>query len=92
MFICPYSGIYWFSVSCLSKDVQRCMPAINVERDTILKTQGTDDVTSGQASTSTVVECSAGQRVWVRNEGDNGVYNGYNHMNSFSGYLLYRYE
>ena len=91
IFVCPYSGIYWFSVSCLSKIGYPCTPAINVETKEILKTHGATGSHGNQGSTSTVVECKAGERVWVRNVSDDEAYNGWDKTNSFSGFMLHRY-
>ena len=92
IFVCPYSGIYWFSVSCFSENGYACTPVIYVETKIILRTEGAADETHGnQASTSTVVECMAGKRVWIMNDYDNRVYDTYDRTNSFSGFLLHKY-
>ena len=92
IFVCPYSGIYWFSVSCVGKAGFACAPGIYVESKMSLQTAGALEENYGnQASTSAVVMCEAGQRAWIKNTNDNRLYNGNDGYNSFSGFLLFKY-
>ena len=92
IFVCPYSGIYWFSVSCFSEVGYSCTPAIYVETSLILKTigKGNDDH-ENQGTSSTVVECKAGDRAWIMNVNSSQMYDTLDRTNSFSGFLLYKY-
>ena len=98
IFICPFSGVYQLFVSLLGQNNPsvRAYAAIMVENEFVGSAYSvTDqDATLGQQSSiSTIVECLAGNRVWV----EAGYTNnqkvagwGEEPYTSFSGFLLFR--
>ena len=90
-FVCPYDGIYWFSVSCYNDVGHACTPSLMVENQLLVQTIAPEDSESrNSASIATVAECKAGQRALVKNLGNNRTYNdSWDRTNTFSGYLLH---
>ena len=89
VFVCPYSGIYWFSLSCYNDPGYGCLPAITIEGNMLVQAIGpTDNEDRNSGSVSTIAECNAGQRVWVKNGGTTSVYSIQNaRANTFSGFF-----
>ena len=93
-FICPVDGLYLFSVSVVTSYGTDAYAYVGIFTDSdflaYVYAQNTGDNENYSAASSTiVVECFVGSRVWVETIGDS-----YFHavFNMFSGSLLYRYD
>ena len=91
IFVCPYWGVYWFSVTCRGGTSNSCNALITVDGSYKAQVHGWVSEKINQAAVSIVVECKVGQSVWIQNNGDNRYYNGADKTNVFSGYLLHKY-
>ena len=90
IFVCPYWGVYWFSVTCRG-GTSNCNALITVDGSYKAQTIGASSESINQSAVSIVVECRVGQSVWIQNNGDNRFYNKVDKTNVFSGYLLHKY-
>ena len=95
IFICPFSGVYIFSLTTLSREYHYMGGSITIESRTLGSTWGEDDRDNieAQGSVTVVSECFPGQRVWVRTLADDmemyGDTNGW--YSVFSGLLFHAY-
>ena len=94
-FTCPVAGVYVISVAVTTttNNIMRCQ--IMLESSIGLSALGDNDASSFNSGSATeVVECAAGERVWVRSDanGDRMHGNGgSSRWSSFSGFLLHAY-
>ena len=93
MFTCPVSGVYVISVTVTSDVGSIARGRIVKESTTSLGAFADNDGSvRNVASVTSVLECSHGERVWVRSEFSGvDVINGDYQRTGFSGFLLYAY-
>ena len=89
-FICPWHGVYLISASI------ECVHSARIDVDlmrnyTFLVSIFIDDISAlNRGSTSIVVECDRGDKLWVRAR-LGGIINGYNGRNVFSAHMIQRF-
>ena len=94
-FTCPVAGVYVISVAVTTttNNIMRCQ--IMLESSIGLSALGDNDASSFNSGSATeVVECEAGERIWVRSYSTgNRMYGqgSYARRSSFSGFLLHPY-
>ena len=86
LFTCPYDGIYMFFSSIRSDDTDIIC---YIYKETSRLGQIFSLYSSATASNLVITDCSRGERVWVRQDGNNDVIMG-TRASTFSGFLLYR--
>ena len=93
MFLCPYNGVYIFSISTRSYTNFYMYARIIHDNNPVAGT-ASDEVANDQGSVMAIIECLSGESVWVENYGDNRVLGGSSVMkySSFSGFLLHAYQ
>ena len=88
VFVCPYDGLYLFSLSAESPDGKQVHASI-MEEDVRLLSAYHGEIDFGQGSTTVVTECSASQTVWVECSGHGTLHS--QQESSFSGVLITQY-
>ena len=99
MFTCPVTGVYVISLAVFAETpTYHVRVNIRIEEGANLAAYAdNEDFTASTASVTAVIECDAGQRVWVATESGSNSHNlfGTDHPNqlrtSFSGFLLHAY-
>ena len=94
-FACPRRGVYLFSLHVLSWEGTYVYVDLMCDGEFIAEAMCNDGAYSHDQATSlsVVIECDAGQVVWVTT-GENGanVVGGSSRNSIFTGYMLYPYE
>ena len=92
MFLCPYNGVYVFSISTRSYTNFYMYARIVHDNRPVVGT-ASDEVGNDQGSAMAIIECMNGQSVWVENYGDERVLGGSAVIkySSFPGFLLHAY-
>ena len=91
-FICPYSGVYLFSIAFVTYPSYDSYLGIMMDDTELVVAFADDGDQFSQASANIIAECVSGQRVWVRTiSSSNYVYSNSDRYSHFTGYLLHRY-
>ena len=94
-FLCPADGMYAFSFSALTTQMERFYGSIMKESTQLVSVFGETAGTSGFNNGVTnfvITACSKGERVWIRCLGDgHAIYDNSNRYTTFSGVLLQRF-
>ena len=94
-FTCPYKGVYVFSVTAKADTYDYIYLEIIRDGEFIAEAWGDGGSYASYTTAAAVVviECEAGQVVWV-SSGDNTarVHGSLDRQTLFTGYMLYRYE
>ena len=99
-FICPYNGLYLFSVNVQTYDGELARIDAELYQNQIIKTytwayNGYGAVDYASSSSVVVLECSAGDRMWVSTATFVAEVNEFYTLptlNLFTGVLLYNYD
>ena len=94
-FTCPVAGVYVISVTVTTATNKEMRCQIMLESSLRLSAFGGNDESSfNSASTTEVVECGAGERIWTRSYSTGNTMYGQGNVarrSSFSGFLLHAY-
>ena len=95
-FTCPVTGVYVISVTVTSIIGDRMRCQIMWESSVYLSAYGDNDgSTYNSASATQIIECAAGERIWIRSNGSSGntMYGDGSafRLSSFCGFLLHAY-
>ena len=91
-FVCPYHGVYLFSINFNSEDSNDLQLAIVIDSEVKVQAYAdyNDDLTTGSALV--IVECGPSQVAWVKCNGNGGNLRGDSSRKThFAGYLLHAY-
>ena len=94
MFTCPVSGVYVISLTVMSPPGTNFIQGQVMKETEIYTSTLADDHSDAYTSSSTtsVLRCEAGERIWVRSDNENSVMYGsgaQHRLSTVSGFLLY---
>ena len=91
-FLCPYDGVYLFSVSFNANSNYRMRASIIRNSSYLADALAYTNENPNHASALVITDCSPGSKVWVRSYNDNNYMTADPRTALFSGYLLHRYQ
>ena len=92
-FRCPFRGVYMFSLTVKADSSYYGYFQIMRDGEFIAEAWADSDYHYSTGAALVVIECEAGQNVWVSTGYDYAyIEGGSNRESLFTGYMLYRYE
>ena len=95
---CEKTGVYYFTYTVYGIRIEdgssHSLVYVGLMKDSVLQGEvwSSNDNTEYiyiSLSQSLVLQCNAGQKVWVESRGSNNYINGYSYRNIFAGVLLF---
>ena len=92
-FVCPYAGVYLFSLTIQTDDDYTSEYKIMKDNTIVATAAEYSYIHYPTGASVIIIECVSGERVWVR-IGDRSAYlmGGTDRQSIFSGYMLYQYD